>query len=571
MPDRLGLRRSVATDIFLLLAMCFALYYWHLGLLPFYTRGESREALVVWEMVRTGDWILPRVNGDYIPFKPPLFHWTGAILATLTHRVDEFTVRLPSAIFATCGVLMIYFAGARLWNKNAGLVSAVVLATTTEWWNSATIAQVDLILAFFVTAGLLYFYRTYRQGRASVANAAILGVLLACATLAKGPVGIAVPGFVIFVFLLLRRDLRFFKPGHLAAAATVFILIAGSWYFAAWRQGGSGFLQRQILEENFGTASGVSGHYQPSIYYFAVYVLNFLPWSFFTPAIAWFLFRYRRSLSDRHLLFPVVWFVSVLVFFTISQGKRGVYILPLYPAAALLLGAWVAELETKRQPGQFLATATTYVIAITAGLAALTALMTFLGPLKTRITPFLRLAAYLRPLAPIAPSSWVAIGIFGLSALVVCVFLTHKRWQPVFLALGVLTAASAVFVETAYYPVFAAQRTLKPFMERVTQRVGPDAPLFFYDLFDFGAVFYSRRHIPIYDRAEPVKRVYLLMREEDWKRLNAVRSLERLDISEGGGPTGRHKVVLAERYVTSSEKSLPVSTGGPSDAELRAD
>src|SRR5438552_1476559 len=125
-------------------------FYWHLGLLPFYTRNENREGLVVWEMVRTGDWTLPPINGDYIPFKPPLFHWTGAIVAKITGRVDEFTVRFPSALFATLGVLLTYLAATRISNEKTGMIAGAVLATSNEWWSSALIAQVDMTLAFFI-------------------------------------------------------------------------------------------------------------------------------------------------------------------------------------------------------------------------------------------------------------------------------------------------------------------------------------------------------------------------------------------------------------------------------------
>jgi len=59
----------------LLLVLCFMQFFWRLGEVPFYTRGESREGLVVWEMYKTGNWVLPIINGDYVPFKPPLFHW----------------------------------------------------------------------------------------------------------------------------------------------------------------------------------------------------------------------------------------------------------------------------------------------------------------------------------------------------------------------------------------------------------------------------------------------------------------------------------------------------------------
>ena len=108
------LQLASGRKVLFLIFFCLMVFFWHLGLLPFYTRNEAREGLVVWEMARTGNWTLPKINGDYIPFKPPLFHWMGVLVAKITGRVDEFTIRFPSALLATLGVLLTYFAAARL-------------------------------------------------------------------------------------------------------------------------------------------------------------------------------------------------------------------------------------------------------------------------------------------------------------------------------------------------------------------------------------------------------------------------------------------------------------------------
>src|SRR5206468_10889241 len=160
-------------------------------------------------------------NGDYIPFKPPFFHWAGVLISAVIGEVNELTIRLPSALFATLGVLLVYITGTRLWNEKTGRFAAVVLATTPGWWRAATMAQVDMTLAFFMTAALLLFYFMYREGRDHRLYCMGLALLLAFAALAKGPLGSILPVLIFLVFLGLRRDFAFLKRLHLFFAPVV--------------------------------------------------------------------------------------------------------------------------------------------------------------------------------------------------------------------------------------------------------------------------------------------------------------------------------------------------------------
>src|SRR5918996_282807 len=298
----------------LIVLLCLFLFFWGLGTIPFYSRGEPREGLVVWEMYKSGNWILPIINGDYIPFKPPLFHWFATLVAIMVGRVDEFVLRFPSALFAMLAVLATYYFGGRLWNRRAGLIAAVVLSTTFDWWQAATITQVDMTLAFFISSALMLFYFVYQEAHRRTARSLLLAVLLGLGTLAKGPVGVVVPLFVIFVFLGVRRDLGFLKKLPLIRGAAIFLLVAGSWYGLAFLQGGAEFFQRQIIDETLRTEVGSYGHHQPVYYFVPVLFYNMLPWSFFFPGLALFLYQKRRCLSEEHILYPLIWFVAVFLF-----------------------------------------------------------------------------------------------------------------------------------------------------------------------------------------------------------------------------------------------------------------
>src|SRR5438445_13822266 len=129
-------------DVILILSACFVLYFWDLGQAPFFDKQEPREALVVWEINHSGSWILPLRNGNEIPSKPPLYHWLAALVSQASNQMNEFTVRFPSALLATIGVLLVYLAGAARWGRTAGLISAMVLATSYEWRQAAKAARV---------------------------------------------------------------------------------------------------------------------------------------------------------------------------------------------------------------------------------------------------------------------------------------------------------------------------------------------------------------------------------------------------------------------------------------------
>lgn len=555
-------------DIAILGGFCFILLFFGLSELPFYTRGEPREGLVVWEMYSSGNWILPAVNGDYIPFKPPLFHWLALLMSHLFGRVDEFTLRLPSALLAATGVLVTYRVAARLWGQSAGIVAGIVLVTCSEWWHAGTETQVDMTLAFFVTAACWYFDFLYHERDFGLLKALGLPLLLGLATLAKGPLGLVLPGIIFLIFLALRRDLAFIQKLHPLISGIVFLATAGSWYAAALWQGGPSFFLRQIVDENFRTAAGTYGHYQPIYYYLPVFLENTLPWSFFIPCIALFLYQRRRRLEQERLLFPIVWLISVLIFFSASLGKRGVYILPLYPAFALLLGAWWQQLEQDASRLVSLArwigfTFMTGSLAISLGFSFYYAAQYGLidPQYVAGLTRFKNLTRALPLLANMSVVTAMCLGLYLAALCGLAWALFTRNWRFTFAAISLMTLAVSGIIKSDVFSPVAWERTMKPFVMRVNQRIAVDQPLVFYRDADYGAMFYARRHIPVYagEAGKLKPPFFLLMWEEDLADLGARPDLKKLDVSEGLGPAGRHRLTLVQYQPTASiSEPLPV-------------
>jgi len=514
--------------------------------------------VVVWEIVSNGEWILPLRDGTEIPSKPPLFHWLGALVSTALGRVDEFTVRFPSALLGLCGVLLTYVTGKRFWGMEAGRTAALVLATNFEWWRTAVAARVDMTLTFFLVAAFLWFLMFYHDQTGARGKALLFALLLGLATLAKGPVGVLLPSLAVGGFLWLRGELRFIKKLRPLAGTTLFLVVAGSWYALALWQGGSRFFWKQIVEENFihfvDPELAATGHQHPFYYFVPNLVLGLAPWSVFLPALALFLYQRRHAWAAEDLLYPLVWFATVFVFFSAAAGKRSVYILPLYPAVALLFGAWWVRVQNGEYTALWLVRLGGYVggalFLVAAGVLGVQALG---GDLARTLRPVLaptdqgQLAFFARCITEHAPAVWLWLGGVGLGVGALLWALHRERWHWVAGALVGLTAGSFLLVQSLFLPALARERTVKPFMTRVRRAVSDSAPLYFYRVFDHGALFYARRHIPEVGRLEDlVTPCFLLMDEDEWQRVRAQDKggLTLLDTSEGTGPEGTSRLVL---------------------------
>jgi predicted membrane-bound mannosyltransferase len=126
----LGSETAATVHILLLLILCGVLYLPYLGNTPFFDKGEPREALAVQDIVQRGEWLFPLKRATAIPSKPPLFHWSAALVATVTGKLNETTIRFPSALYATLGVLLVYLLGRKLYGGEVGLLAGAILATT---------------------------------------------------------------------------------------------------------------------------------------------------------------------------------------------------------------------------------------------------------------------------------------------------------------------------------------------------------------------------------------------------------------------------------------------------------
>lgn len=335
--------------ITLLAASAFA-FLFGLGRLGFLGPDEPRYAEVAREMFVSGDYISTRLCGCLWFEKPVLLYWMSAAGYHL-FGVNEFAARVPTTATALATVALVYFALSRLGKRGLALAFALVLATSGIFIAYARVATPDMILTAAITASLLAaYYSTRAGGRTRSVYWALSFCFMGLAVLAKGLVG-AVLVFAIFgIYLVLAGQLRSVRWRDLLIGIVVFVAVAGTWYGPVTMRHGWVFIQEFFVRHHFQRyTSNEFGHPQPVYFFILVAIGGLAPWTFFLiPAIA--RLRSLKESRDSLLALAWIWAVVPLLFFSFSESKLPGYILPIFPALALIIGAeverfWRGELS----------------------------------------------------------------------------------------------------------------------------------------------------------------------------------------------------------------------------------
>ena len=246
---------------------------------------ESNYALTAMEMLQSGDYVSPRIFGNYWYDKPVLFYWE-LMAAFSLFGTTEFAARFFPSVFGLIGVVMAYGFASRLYDKKTGFVAALVLVTSLEYFYLSHAVITDMTLFVFFSATLMLFYLAYSEGRPRLYYGAY--ACAALAVLTKGPVGLVLPGLIIVLFLLWRRDFKsVFLHIKLGSGLLLFFVIAGLWYVPMYMMHGGDFISQFIGVHNVLRAT-VSEHPRDNVWYYytAVFLLGFFPWVFTLPLAA---------------------------------------------------------------------------------------------------------------------------------------------------------------------------------------------------------------------------------------------------------------------------------------------
>jgi 4-amino-4-deoxy-L-arabinose transferase-like glycosyltransferase len=506
----LELLASAPIALPLLSACGVLLFLVNLGGYALYTKGETREAVTVFDMIRSGSFVLPIRAGVEVPSKPLMMHWLAAIVSLVAGQINEWTVRLPSAVFAILGLLVCYWYVRRLFNERSALIAALMLGTSCQYLQVAG-ARVDMTLTFFLEVALFHFIAFAEELSQRMVP---FYLAVAGAVLTKGPIGLALPALVAAIWMILAGRTKLWRRLKLGQGALLVGVIAGSWYLAAIVSGGTAFVHKQLLAENvyrlFYQRGFNPGHAHRFYYMEGALLAGFMPWSPVAGLAALHCWK-RPPKAGQRLGYLLVWFLTVLIFYNFPHSKRGVYLLALYPALCTIVALLLFESDATpssvverwsavvaRFAGAFF---TASGISALAGLgvlfywpALLRQILALFGILVVNLPSELKTAVNAHWLATLLiPVVTTAIGL--------CMLISRPSIERLVAGIAAGTTAITLAVNLVIQPALAVTLSIKDFAVQAAERTGGPAINYFGSV-DYGFVFYSGRDVNLVDAHE---------------------------------------------------------------------
>ncbi len=432
-------------------------------------------------MIASGDWLTPRLNGYRYFEKPPLQYWATAT-AYKAFGVGEWTTRLWPALTGFAGVLLVFFAGRRIFGPEAGLYAAAALAGSLLYVVMGHFATLDMGVSVFLSLAVFAFLLAQLDATGPPARRYWMLAAWAAAALAvlsKGLIGIVLPTAAVAAYVLWQRDWGLLRRLHVVAGLSVFLLIAAPW-FVAVSLANPEFARFFFVHEHFERFfTQVHERHQPAWYFLLVLAVGITPWWASLGAALWGAARAQEEARFQPLRFLLVWCAVVFAFFSASESKLAPYILPIFPALALLIG-W----QLTQAPRALLAAQAGLAAAIG---AALLVAVPNLSQLPLSRVPAELFADYL----PWLLSAAAALFVFALAA-------GSLAWSQRRLAsIVALAVAGLAFGQIA----LIGRETLSPaystyhVVERARPALDSNAPFYVVDAYDHTLPFYLGRTI----------------------------------------------------------------------------
>lgn len=455
---------------------------------------EPRYAEVAREMLEPPlaleHFLVPRLNGETYTHKPPLHFWNIALFGVLRGGVDEVAARLPS-LFAGVGAVLVVFAlAARLFDRATAWLAAPIFLTSALVMWSGRVGQIDMTLTLLELLAILSWAhaRFGSSGGAARSGGWAYLPFFACtglATLAKGPVGLVVPLLAVILFLAFERDRAGIAELRLGRGLLLWAVIVLAWFGPAVWLAGRSYFDALVLDQTLSRYAGATYHPKPWHYYFQTLPGTFAPWTLLAPVAIYAAFRHSRGeprgRQAQAVRFLLIWVAGTFVFFSLSGGKRTVYLLALSAPLAMLTAHGVLLIRDcwPSYRAAFLASAAALLLPFAVLVAAVPAAAGDLpeGTISARTITELQAVAAL-PLIAGAAGLWFA-----------------ARRRPDLLIPCLATGLGLAMSVTAVrlLPPGDAFKSARALSRDLVQWAEPDEPYAIYPVPDAAFLFYTER------------------------------------------------------------------------------
>lgn len=484
MSESTSIPRTTLIFLALLLA---AVWFGTLEMRKLVRPDEGRYSEIPREMVATGDWLTPRLNGIKYFEKPPLQYW-GTAAAYSVFGEHHWTARLWPALTGFLCVLLIFFAGRRLFGEVVGFYAALILASSPGFLMVAQINTLDMGLTLFMTATLSCFLLALSGARPEKSPWMIAAwACAALAVLSKGLIGIVLPGGVLIFYVLLQRDWQLLTRLRWGWGLLTFFGITAPWFILV-QIANPEFFDFFFIREHFSRFSSKVHRREGGWWYFLpILVFGMLPWVLHLPRAlinGWREHHSGTAFSPRRFL--VVWCVLIFLFFSVSGSKLPSYIVPIFPALALL--AAQALLSTRLNALFW------HALALAAGAIAIVAYAPYVTNWASEKVPAQLFALY---------TPWLmAAGAAGVAGCLVGAWASRRGRRHVAIvsiALGAFaTSQLAALGHNAMAPSYSAYG----FAQQIKPHLRADIPIYSVHNYDQTLPFYLKRTMILVEYAD---------------------------------------------------------------------
>jgi 4-amino-4-deoxy-L-arabinose transferase-like glycosyltransferase len=464
--------------IILLVAFSF-IWFSNLEYRKLVNPDEGRYAEIPREMVASGDWTTPRLNDLKYFEKPALQYWATATAYTLFGE-HQWTARLWSALTGFLGALMVFFTGRRLFGALAGWYAALVLGSSLLYVLIGHVNTLDMGVSFFLSAAVCAFLLAQHDGADARARARWMlaaWAALALAVLSKGLIGLVLPGAALGLYIVIERDWQLAGRLRLLSGTAVLLALTLPW-FVSVSLANPEFFHFFFIHEHFERfLTKAHGRYQAPYYFIPILLAGMLPWTLTlidALAHAWKRDPRQRFQAQRFLL---LWAAVVFVFFSASSSKLVSYILPMFPALALLTGVRLTQIGARALAWQ----------ALPAALSGITllALLPGIERYASREVPAALFSDY---------AAWlIAAAVLQIAGAAACAWLASRARGAS--ALALLAAAGLVFAQLALsgHESLSSANSAYHIAQKIKPELKPGMPFYSVNTYDQSLQFYLRR------------------------------------------------------------------------------